>query len=378
MSGYRKYKYYKGRKIDFSITGTDMGTSNTKLQNDSSDIVFSLGTNLPPNETIDNIYTIHIDSTNPRPRVVKWNNKPSYYDSSFDLREYTGNRIDKNINRGIDGNSKTAPFNETGFYFNKLYLSEIDRESITRLAFEAGSNIYIVSCTLNSPFPNLKIFEQVVPTRANFTVNIDTVSPGKFPESLATNAPNLEKLSIRSSTSSSAEWTGLPLLTSLKYLRLHLTPQNNNFNIFSHLPPNIYYFRSYFLSGITMELSEYYTGNRVGLYLEPQNNVSTHKLTYTGKAIFPSVISEDPNYPIDYIYFSTNNIKQKLTPTEVSKFLMDFANQVTSVTTSQKIIRMVGMTPNTSYEDLSQPLFTTYASALAHITGTLKVTVRFT
>ena len=57
---------------------------------------------------------------------------------------------------------------------------------------------------------------------------------------------------------------------------------------------------------------------------------------------------------------------------------MDFANQVTSVTTSQKIIRMVGMTPNTSYEDLSQPLFTTYASALAHITGTLKVTVRFT
>ena len=233
---YRKYKYYKGRKIDFSITGTDMGTSNTKLQNDSSDIVFSLGTNLPPNETIDNIYTIHIDSTNPRPRVVKWNNKPSYYDSSFDLREYTGNRIDKNINRGIDGNSKTAPFNETGFYFNKLYLSEIDRESITRLAFEAGSNIYIVSCTLNSPFPNLKIFEQVVPTRANFTVNIDTVSPGKFPESLATNAPNLEKLSIRSSNSSSAEWTGLPLLTSLKYLRLHLTPQNNNFNIFSHLP----------------------------------------------------------------------------------------------------------------------------------------------
>ena len=376
MGGFNKYKYYKGKKILFSITGTEVVTgASDRIQNNSSCMKFALSSNTAVNESIDNIFLLHLYPNNNHSRVVRWDNKQYIYNASFDLREYTGLTISKNVNRGVDGNDKTNPINGSNYYTNRLYLTDEDRNSITKITFECATSIFISNIYFADYFPNLREIEQLYPSRVN---GIISFGDGVFCQSLAEFVPNLEKLVVRSGTGSNDTWNDLPLLTSLKYFRSHYAPSRADFNIFTHLPPNLYYFRIYFIREMTMELSEYYTGNRVGLYLEAQNGISTHKLTYTGKAIFPSVISEDANYPIDYIYHSTSNINQKLTPTEVSKFLMDFANQVTAVTTSQKRIRLTGMVADELYEDLSQSLFTTYASALAHITGTLGVTVQFT
>ena len=65
---------------------------------------------------------------------------------------------------------------------------------------------------------------------------------------------------------------------------------------------------------------------------------------------------------------------------QMAKFIVEFANQVTQVNVTNKIIRFgvdSATMINTSYEDLTQPLFTNYSSSLAFVTGTLGVTVQF-
>lgn len=134
-----------------------------------------------------------------------------------------------------------------------------------------------------------------------------------------------------------------------------------------------------------IELSDAFRGNVKVLKIYSTHAQVRINLSYKGGAIFPSTI--ELSETLSFAGFFTSGIVyvnsasvNPMDSNELSRFLVDFANQVQSCTlpTAQKIIRIANQTPNTSYTDNSQPLFKTYSEALNHITSTLGITVTFT
>lgn len=284
-----------------------------------------------------------------------------------DVRAYLNtNSFSKDLDSGVDGNPVYTGL-EPIWRNNYIYIE--DPDLIEQLTLTSSVSNTMQHLNFISVFPNLKKLDYGTNVSSGFS---------SFPYAL--NLPNLEYLRCRPSNGPSGEgfYADWGAFTNLKWAHLTHGPSIVGFNPFEGLPPNLYYMRFYFLSAWEMDLADYFTGNRIGVYVQPQNNVSEHRLKYSGGAVFPSVISEDPLYPIDYIVYQTDKVHYKVQGDELSQFIIDFANQVTSVTTLQKRIRFAGSTPNTSYSDPSQSLFTTYSEALAHITETLGVTVQFT
>lgn len=276
------------------------------------------------------------------------------------------NSFSKDLDSGVDGN---PVYTGLGIVWRNNYIYLEDPDLIEQLTITSSVNLVMQQLNFISVFQNLK--------KLDYGTNTSNLL-NSFPYS--SKLPNLEYLRCRPSGSSDgagfyADWG---TLSKLKWAHLTGGPAITGFNPFVGLPPNLYYFRFFFLSPWEMDLADYFTGNRIGVYVQPQNGVSEHRLKYSGGAVFPPVISEDPLYPIDYIVYQPNQVHYKVQGDELSQFILDFANQVTSVTTLQKRIRFAGSTPNTSYSDPSQSLFTTYIEALEHITETLGVTVQFT
>ncbi|WP_313215007.1 hypothetical protein [Soonwooa sp.] len=136
-----------------------------------------------------------------------------------------------------------------------------------------------------------------------------------------------------------------------------------------------------------VDIAKFFRGTAKLVKIYKQHASVRVYLSYKGGARFPSVIelSESLNFTgfsADGIFYvnAESNIIEPVNPDELSRFLVDFANQVTAVNlpTAQKLIRIAGSSPNTSYTDNSQPKFKTYSAALNHITTTLGVTVQFT
>lgn len=183
--------------------------------------------------------------------------------------------------------------------------------------------------------------------------------------------PNLKYLEHYYSAQGTSDDNYL-LTTKLEVLKLGATDIDYS-GLFSKFPPTLKYFHCLGRFGVAgFDLSNYFTGNRIGV------SINCRVLTYSGGAIFPSILEDSLYGAAEYIVYQQSNIATKLTSDMVSRFIVDFANQVTACNLRNKRMRFQGSTPNTSYTDNSQPLFTTYASALAHITNTLGITVQFT
>lgn len=132
------------------------------------------------------------------------------------------------------------------------------------------------------------------------------------------------------------------------------------------------------LSGLIvgLDLKNFWNGNPNRMSVNMDNFTGT-SVTYSGGAKFPSVFSDIAGYGINYIYYHGENTGSKLTGTALSRFIVDFANQVTSVTSVNKRMRFVGSTADENYTDISQPHFTTYIAARAFITNTLGINLTF-
>lgn len=228
---------------------------------------------------------------------------------------------------------------------------------------------------LDSSFINLEYF---------YVSRADSLGVTSFNQSKVTHLPKLKYLILDSDNptlmnnlrfnestslrvyknlkeSYSTDW----IFGSIKYLNCRYINSHKHFEI-----------DSFFNNGVRsfLNIGTYFNGAAIGNIL--------YGMRYYGNAIFPKHIT-DSDIPLEipeYIIYLANNhfLVEPLTPDELSQLIIDFANQVESIDVLNKKIRLQGLTPNTSYEDLSQPLFTTYTSALAHITDTLGITVSFT
>jgi len=168
--------------------------------------------------------------------------------------------------------------------------------------------------------------------------------------------------------------TAFSSMSNLKYLILNVW--SGDLTIFH---PNLRFFNGRIQNFPTFDLASFFCNtNRMGLILGGVYKPSNH-IKYDGGAIFPEHIVEEKGMPITYILLLNNTdfLITKPTPDMVSRFLVDFANQVKSVTLANKRIAFGGLPPNTAYEDLTQPLYKNYTDAMAYITGTLGITVTF-
>lgn len=223
--------------------------------------------------------------------------------------------------------------------------------------------------TSNGSLGNM-IFKKPHPELLTVTAyrNIRSLHAGIDP---GQNMAYLPKLRMFSGTYTSA-LKNLPSLTGLNVNITFDSTISNDFSSQSNFP------KLRQLSGLIvgLDLKNFWNGNPNRMSVNMGNYTGT-SVTYTGGAIFPAVISDADGFSIDYIYNQEANTTTKLTGTAFSKFIVDMANQVTSVTSAQKKIRAIGSSPDYSYTDNSQPYYKTYNTALLYLNN-LGISVSFT
>lgn len=170
---------------------------------------------------------------------------------------------------------------------------------------------------------------------------------------------------------------GLATLTTLKRLVTNL-PQSLENTLTGLLSSGFFGLKHLEIYTLNFDVKYFFNGqNRMSINFL---GTSPNEFRYSGGGIFPSTISDDADVPTVIHILSYNRAYNGTPPdsNSVSRFIVDFANQVNSVTGVKKYIRFSKSPPNTSYTDNSQPLFKNYSSALNHITTTLGITVTFT
>ncbi|WP_379966959.1 hypothetical protein [Epilithonimonas sp. UC225_85] len=174
----------------------------------------------------------------------------------------------------------------------------------------------------------------------------------------------LPKLRMFSGTYTSA-LKGLQALTRLYVNVTFNSTINDEFSQISNFPE----LRQ--LSGliIGLDLRKFWNGNPNRMSVNMGDFAGT-SVTYTGGANFPQVISDGGGFNVDFIYYHGINTGTKLTGTALSRFLIDFANKVTSVTSVNKKMQFSGSTYDSAYEDpdTNKPIRTALA-AITKITG---------
>lgn len=273
--------------------------------------------------------------------------------------------VTKNLNINEDnngeGNGGTYELISSFFYL-KGSLDLVNKMTIS----QSSNGIQSATLRIFTLFANLKELVNNIPQTFDWI----------FLDSL----PSIEYLTFSNNANSTQS-----NLLSLKNSNIKAL-QINGYNGFSqnslikNLPTNLYYLRITGLVTTDVELSEYFTGNRVGFVNSLSNSTNTfqflRKITYVGGAIFPSVLTEG-KIKVDYIFRQSNfaAASNKLTETECARFIVDLANQVTAVNLTQKRINFGGIVPDSAYVDNSKPLYKTYADAENYVKNTLGITI---
>jgi|GEM_PF-5048787 len=249
----------------------------------------------------------------------------------------------KDFTSGADNNGTLV---SNSYYDNYVFFEDL--EKVTGISItSSNSNLYsAISLGFLNKMPNLK------------QVNLSNDRVSNF-ATLFTH-PTLERITLSLDPSGGAAINLRNAIATAPALKW-LTTNGYNTNltaIVDVLPASVKYYRWSTFPNLAIDLKDYFNGNRVGLHASYEG-----KLSYSGGAIFPSVLSEDSGQEIPYILYQNSQVSRKLTSDEFSQFIIDMANQVTSVTLANKRIYVSGTTPNTSYTDSSQPTYTTYTAA---------------
>ena len=280
------------------------------------------------------------------------------------FKKTNNNSISKNFNAGEDNNDNyTGNF---GSFNNCLYFDEAQRASVTAITITQSSNGFQgTSVSIRKNFPNLVSYNNDIGQSPNF--------------SFLNNIGNIVVLNLKISISS---FSNLPVLASSNIKALILRGYNTTQpDLLKNLPLSLYYLEITQMTSFVVDLAQYFTGTRIAINFSTAQSVAG--VTYSGGASFPSAIADTPEYRITSLYNQTNI---RLTGNNLSRFIVDFANQVKTVNLGNSVakkMKFTGASPDTSYEDLNQPLFTTYLTALDFITkstalGGLGVAISFT
>lgn len=272
--------------------------------------------------------------------------------------------VTKNLNINEDnngaGNGSNAE-NVQSFFYLKGNLDLVNKITIS----QSSNGIQSTGLLIFTPFANLKELINNIPQSMNWL----------FLDSL----PSVEYLTFVNNVTGMSNLLSLKN-SNLKALQLSGYNLNNINSLIQNLPTNLYYFRINGFISAEVELSEYFTGNRVGFVNSTLNGGNStqylRKITYAGGAIFPSILTEG-KVKVDYIFRQLNNAPDanKLTATECARFIVDLANQVTAVNLTQKRINFGGIVPDSAYVDNSKPLYKTYSAAENYVKNTLGITI---
>lgn len=172
------------------------------------------------------------------------------------------------------------------------------------------------------------------------------------------------------------QWYGgysssLKNLPSLKVLDTSLSLSNNP-SIHNDLLTGFPMLRQLKRLVIGLDLKYFWNGNPNRMSVNLGNFTGT-SWTYTGGAIFPKVFSDDPFVPLDYILNQGEN-DGKLTGTALSRFYVDFANQVESITSNARRIKLIGSSPDMSYPGVEAAIAKIIGSVAS---GGLNITIQY-
>ncbi|WP_234111460.1 hypothetical protein [Chryseobacterium sp. R2A-55] len=260
---------------------------------------------------------------------------------------------------GIDGNGGTIGMTSAN-YMVYIYLSE--PENITK--FETTTNSTNNRIGWETYWINPSTCYNISELKASQIDSCDLSGIVDLP---------LVRLNVRSDNGG-ALTTEIGKMSTLKYCILNRLVVPNLSIFHSNLR-----FLSLTDNSTPLDIASFFNSpNRMGFEIARRSIVSG-VLSYGGGSVFSPNITEDAPSDISAILSinTPNYWTVTLTPDMVSRFLVDFANQVKSVSIVNKIIKFNGMPANTSYEDFSQPLYKNYTDAINYIRNTLGVTVTF-
>ncbi|WP_027381879.1 hypothetical protein [Epilithonimonas caeni] len=275
------------------------------------------------------------------------------------FKKTTSNSISKTFNINEDNNGSGNGLKDEDFPNNFFYLSIFDITSIT--ISQTSNGIWKTELQIFTNFPNL----------VNYTSSINQSPDFTFLSSL----PGITNLDFAVSVTNG--WAaGLTSLKNSNLKALTLRSYNSvNPPLMQNLPATLYYFKCTQLEGLQVDLKDYFTGNRVA-FVSMGNSAGgpVNRLTYSGGAVFPSVLTENVQ-AVDYLLYQSTNTPNKLTSDQFSQFIIDMANQVTAVNLTTKRITVQGTSPNTSYTDNTKPIYQTYTAARNYLIGTLGIVI---
>ncbi|WP_234110116.1 hypothetical protein [Chryseobacterium sp. R2A-55] len=291
------------------------------------------------------------------PRIVihvRWGSNDNLMQEFFNVSEVT---VD--LTAGVNGNGGTIGQTSStnfGIYF---FISNPELvENMVWTTSSGNTRTAWGTAYLSERFINLKFLSIA---RADTLNNLSNIA-----------LPTIQKLIILGDNTSTWNATAAGF-TELKHLTLGVF-----FMDFSQLPTTLRFLDGS-IRNLNIDLKNFFINtNRMGLRVTALSSL-TGRVVYTGGAIFPPHIFEEPEMPISVIFeiYNLNTIYERPSPDMVSQFLIDFANQVLSVTLVNKRIAFTGCPPNTDFTDNSKPLYKTYQEAYNYIRYTLGVTITF-
>lgn len=273
------------------------------------------------------------------------------------FKKVTGTSITKSFNINEDNNGAGNGSNLEEFSDNFFYLSAFDVTSIT--IGRTSDGIQTTTLQLLTLLPNLLTYVNSIPQSPDFT--------------FLNSVPSVINLDFMAGTQNT--WNnGYASLKNSNLKALVVRGYNGaNTPLINNLPNSLYYFRCVQLEGLQVDLKDFFTGNRVGFVsIGASIGGPVNRISYSGGAVFPSVLTESVQ-SVDYILYQSSNVPNKITGDEFAQWLIDFANQVTAINLATKRITVQGTSPNTSYTDNSKPLFKTYTAARNHVVNTLGI-----
>ena len=287
-------------------------------------------------------------------------------DNQFKVKEEYGvDKTKKNISNGEDNNGGI----NIGYYtWGPSYYKFSNPELIGKIVFETFRD-----SNQRWTYGGTIFF-------SNRMINLKTIIANKEFSSVVYNfdwlllIPSIED--IRFSLGTGTNYAPL-FYTSLKYINLRLASGSAE-DIVSKMPNSLNYLNLFMAlgSGTTLNLASYFKNtNRMGLLIANRHDISLANLTYPGGGIFPTAIVEEPDRPIDWILRIDIRFGTFLSPTDAARFIVDFANQVTSVTLANKRIHFNGTVPDSSYTDPSKSIYKNYIDAYNYVTATLGITI---
>lgn len=270
------------------------------------------------------------------------------------FRSYSSSSIVKPFATNIDNNGAGNGSNAQSFN-NYLFIDDV--AGITSISLSTGAGTQSIHFQVFSNMPEVTSFVSNMAIVPNFAF-LDYMQSIKNLNMIVSISPFSNLTSLKNSN-----------LTSL-ILNGYNTTQPD---LLDNLPASLYYLEIGQMTSYTLDLKNYFTGTRIAIGFKSVGTVS-----YSGGAHFPQVIADTPQYRISHIYSQTN---AKLNGTDLSRFLVDFANRVEAVnlgnSTARKM-KFTGANYDSAYVDSdTTKTIRTVQDAITKIREGLGITISF-